>query len=61
MTIGAPATADSLISVGAHVTKTTWFSPNPREPMSSSPAEALNALERSRGSARAAMARSSRT
>jgi subtilisin family serine protease len=32
ITIGAPATADSLISVGAHVTKGTWISSAPGQP-----------------------------
>jgi subtilisin family serine protease len=46
MTIGAPATADSIISVGAHVTKTSWTSsavglPGPWQFV---PPEGLNAL-----------------
>jgi len=46
MTIGAPATADSLISVGAHVTKSSWTSsavglPGPWQFV---PPEAVNAL-----------------
>jgi len=46
MTIGAPATADSLISVGAYVTKTSWTSSAPGQPgpWSFNPPEALGAL-----------------
>ena len=32
MTIGSPATADSLISVGGHITRTSWFSSAPLLP-----------------------------
>ena len=46
VTIGAPATADSIISVGAYVTKTSWTSSAPGQPgpWSFSPPETQQAL-----------------
>jgi subtilisin family serine protease len=46
MTIGAPATADSLISVGAHVTKGSWISSAPGQPgpFAFVPAETIDQL-----------------